>query len=266
MKSLHDTTVTCRLSIVLLLAACLPVSVSDATQLTGRLALFGSLGRADPGDFGYIGGSDRLLGADQQSLRLMLDDALGQSEWSVHLKVRRQHQYKLPVGQNGTSQLFRVKEVSSDWLDHRDEDSATLVGYQLDRALYKRSFGAFSMSLGRQPIDWGSGRFWQPLNVFGAFAPTELDTDFKPGIDAAVFDWYPSPFSSLTAAYVLGANSFYENTSELSDPVTINDSGVILYKRQAGSSSEMSLLIGRVVGNDQIGAAFESEWSGMGWR
>jgi hypothetical protein len=113
-----------------------------------------------------------------------------------------------------------------------------------------------SLAVGRQPIDWGSGRFWQPLNVFGAFAPTDLDNDFKSGVDGVVFDWYPSAFSSLTAAYLFKPQ----------DSDSLENSGALYYRRQVGELSEFSLLGGRVLGNKVFGGSFESAWGGMGWR
>jgi len=98
--------------------------------------------------------------------------------------------------------------------------------------------------------------FWQPLNVFGAFAPTDLDTDYKPGIDAAVLAWYPSAFSSLTTAYVFGPRQ----------SSSLDNSAAVYYRGQVGEASELSLLAGRVLGKRIYGGAFESAWGGMGWR
>ena len=230
------------------------VSVAQAAELTGRFSMLGVTAKAEEGDITNVG-SDSLT-ADQQSLRLMLENAEEQSEWSVHLKTLRSHVSGYPSDERHASELFRYRELSGDWLDEGDERSATRIGYELDRAVYKHRFGPMTLSVGRQPLDWGSGRFWQPLNVFGAFAPTDLDTDFKSGIDAAIFDWYPSAFSSLTAAYVLSPE----------DDATIDDSGAVYYRRQVGEQSELSVLVGRVIGNTVIGGAFESAWAGMGWR
>ncbi|MBK7664577.1 MAG: hypothetical protein IPJ21_13740 [Sterolibacteriaceae bacterium] len=245
-----------RISLCLFAAALLPLSTAHAAQLTGRASLFGSAARAGPGDIGNTGSGDRTLTSDQQSLRLMLDDAQDKVEWSLHVKTARQHLRGFPPAAGHSSDLFRYHPWAGDWVDKSGADSSTRVGYELDRAVYKRRFGQVAASLGRQPIDWGSGRFWQPMNVFGAFAPTDLDTDFKPGIDAAVVDWFPSAFSSLTAAYALSPRN----------DKAIDDSAAVRYRRQVGERSEMALLAGRVIGNDVAGASFETDWAGLGWR
>lgn len=249
-------TMSTRFSLCLFSAVVLPLSTVQSAELTGRFSMLGTTAQAAPGDIGYIDMDNDTLTADQQSLRLMLDDTRDNGEWSVHLKTVRQHLSGYPADERHSSELFRYRELSGDWLEESSNNSSTRIGYELDRVAYKRRFGNITLGLGRQPIDWGSGRFWQPLNVFGAFAPTDLDTDFKPGIDAAMLDWYPSAFSSLTAVYVLAAD---ENAA-------IEDSGVLYYRRQVGEQSEMSVLAGSVIGNDVIGASFESDWVGMGWR
>lgn len=233
----------------------LPLGASQALEFTGRLSLLGSVARARPGDIGHLDGASDSLTADQQSLRLMLDGGGQGDEWSLHLKTARQHLKGYPTA-GASATLFRYRELAQDWYEESSATSNTRIGYELDRATYKRRFDNLTLAVGRQPIDWGSGRFWQPLNVFGAFAPTDLDTDFKPGIDAAVLDWYPSAFSSLSAAYVLKP----ENSDGL------ENSGALYYRRQVGELSELSLLGGSVLGNRVVGGAFESAWGGMGWR
>lgn len=226
-----------------------------SVELTGRFSMLGTTALAQPGDFGYVDANDQVLNADQQSVRLMLDDSSDSSEWSVHLKTSRLHLDGYPSLANSTA-LFRYDDLAENWLDEVNGNNLTRIGYEIDRAVYKHRFDNMTLALGRQPIDWGSGRFWQPLNIFGAFSPTDLDTDFKPGIDAAVFDWYPSAFSSLTAAYVLKPK----------DNDVVENSGGLYYRRQVGELSELSLLGGSVLGNSVYGAAFESAWGGMGWR
>lgn len=241
---------------LLVVLALLPLTAADAVELTGRFSMLGTTAVAEPGDLGYVDSDNRTLTADQQSVRLMLDDATENDEWSIHLKAARQHLDGYTLSAAASSELFRYDAAADDWLDENNGQSSTRIGYELDRAYYKRRVDAFTLSVGRQPIDWGSGRFWQPLNIFGAFAPTDLDTDYKPGIDSVVLDWYPSSFSSLTAAYVLKPK----------DNDVLENSGGLYYRRQVGELSELSLLGGSVLGNTVFGGAFESAWSGVGWR
>lgn len=224
-------------------------------ELTGRFSMLGTTALAETGDIGYVDGDNQTLTADQQSLRLMLDDATEKDEWSIHLKTVRRYTEGY-ISSNDSSSLFRYTDLAENWLDESSGSSAAHIGYVVDRIVYKHRFNNTALAVGRQPIDWGSGRFWQPFNIFGAFAPTDLDTDFKPGIDAAVFDWYPTAFSSLTAAYVLKPE----------DNDAVENSGGLYYRQQVGEISELSLLGGSVLGNTVLGSAFESAMGGMGWR
>lgn len=230
---------------------------AQSAELTGRFSMLGTTARATQGDIGYIN-EDNTLTADQQSLRLMLDDAKDNNEWSVHLKIARLHVSDFPFDDSHSSDLFRYEELSSYWLEENDLNSTTLIGHEIDRLVYKQRYKNTSFAFGRQSIDWGSGRLWQPLNVFGSFSPTDLDTDYKPGIDAARLDWFPSDFSSLTAVYAFSPN----DNAAIDD----NTNAAIHYRRQVGDLSEIALLAGSVIGSRVFGASYESAWAGMGWR
>jgi len=234
----------------------LPLTSLHAAEFTGRFSMLGTTATVEEGDLGYQPNGSSALTADQQSVRLMLDDTLHQGEWSLHLRAIRQHLSGYPFNEYQSSDLFRYYKGEGSWLDEQEGDNTTRAGYELDRAVYRHRFKHLTLGIGRQAIDWGSGRLWQPLNVFGAFAPTDLDTDFKSGIDSLTVDYYPSAFSSLTGAYVLSPK---EDTSS-------KNSGALYYRRQIGSLSELSLLTGSVIGNDVAGGSFESAWGGMGWR
>lgn len=241
----------------LVLVLTLPLTMVQASEFTGRFSMLGTTARATQGDIGYTGQNNTLT-ADQQSLRLMLDESLDNGEWSVHIKMARVDISNVLLSDVHSSDLFRYETFSSYWLEENDANNTSRLGYEIDRAVYKQRFKNTTLAIGRQPIDWGSGRFWQPLNVFGSFAPTDLDTDFKPGIDAARFDWFPSDFSSLTAVYAFSPN---DNSA-----VDNNSSAALHYRRQIGEQSELKLLAGGIIGHTVVGAAFESAWKGMGWR
>ncbi|MCW8919633.1 MAG: hypothetical protein OQL08_12580 [Gammaproteobacteria bacterium] len=240
----------------LLLCLLLPWQGVWAVELTGRFAMLGTTARAEAGDWGHQETAGDLLSADQQGLRLMLEEGGELAEWSAHLRLVRTHTYGLSAPQGHSSELFRYTELGGTLLDEGDETATTVVRYELDRLAYRRQFSHSALTLGRQPIDWGSGRFWQPLNLFGSFAPTDLDTDYKPGIDSVALDYFPSPFSSLSAVYALAPQG----------EAAIKDSGALHYRRQVGELSEVALVAGSISGNTALGGSFESAWQGIGWR
>ena len=110
--------------------------------------------------------------------------------------------------------------------------------------------------VGRQAITWGSGRFWQPTDVYGAFSPLELNREYKPGIDALKFKFFPGYASSLTLAYVFGNR----------DEKDFEDSAALNYRTTIGQDSEITLLAGKIAGAVTAGGSVETSWLGIGWR
>jgi hypothetical protein len=227
-----------------------------AVDFNGRFSMLGATAQAEEGDWGYQVGTGNTLTADQQGLRLMLEEGDDLSEWSAHLRAVRTHSDGFTTTASHSSALFRYADLDGTVLNESDGTTSTVISYGLDRLYYRRHVNDATLTLGRQPIDWGSGRFWQPLNLFGSFAPTDLDTDYKPGIDAVSMDYFPSSFSSLTGVYAFAPQ----------DQSTIKDSGAIYYRRQVGEMSELALTAGSITGNTVIGGSFESAWGGLGWR
>ncbi|MDI3323888.1 hypothetical protein QKW35_05830 [Pontibacterium granulatum] len=223
-----------------------------AAELTGRVSLLGLISDT-PDDLQVNRDS---LSANQQSLRLMLQDVTPNNEWSIHLRSNRLQTKGFALENNSPSDLFRYRELAGDAFAHDGDHHQARVRFEIDRLHYQHRFANGSLSIGRQPVDWGSGRFWQPLNVFGAFAPADLDTDFKAGIDSLIYDWYPTTFSSLSAVYAVAPRG----------EIRFGNSAALYYRLPAGERSELALLAGEVVDNRVVGASFESEWSGIGWR
>lgn len=42
----------------------------------------------------------------------------------------------------------------------------------------------FDLTVGRQVLSWGSGRFWNPTDLLSPFAPTDIDREVRHGVDA----------------------------------------------------------------------------------
>ncbi|MCK0152862.1 hypothetical protein MWU49_04045 [Alcanivorax sp. S6407] len=226
----------------------------QASPFSARLSLTGTTAYAQPGDLGYVDEDQRSLSADQQTARLMADPVTRFGDFSAHLRLVRLHRDNFPLTEPGVSQ-FRWRDLSSDWLNETTGNQQTRAGHEIDRLSWRYMTDLFAVTAGRQPIDWGTGRLWQPHNVFGAFAPTDLDTEFKPGVDALLVETWPSDFSSLAFAAVAAPQHSDQR-----------DSGAGYYRGQIGEQSEL-LLLAATVDRDQIlGAGWESAWGGMGWR
>lgn len=79
------------------------------------------------------------------------------------------------------SDRCRLMDLNSDLLD---EDSASLVA-RGDRLYAGYTSESLVARLGRQAITWGNGLFFQALDPFNPFSPTETDKDYKVGDDMA---------------------------------------------------------------------------------
>ncbi len=83
------------------------------------------------------------------------------------------------------------------------------ASYQLtDRIdwLYARyTQGNLSLTLGRQPVSIGRGQIWTPEDLLAPFSPLQINTEFKPGVDAARIDWTISDNATLLVVGTLGA-------------------------------------------------------------
>jgi len=74
----------------------------------------------------------------------------------------------------------------------------------LDWAWTRVRLGPVDLAVGRQPITFGRGYLWTPYDLLATFSPTEIDTEFKPGVDAVRLDVALSPTALLTLVAVAG--------------------------------------------------------------
>lgn len=59
------------------------------------------------------------------------------------------------------------------------------VAHELDRFAIKLPLPFGDLTLGRQVLSWGTGRFWNPTDVLSPFPPTAVDREVRRGFDAA---------------------------------------------------------------------------------
>ena len=69
-----------------------------------------------------------------------------------------------------------------------DEGSRHLLVHRFDRLAVEYRDPRFAITLGRQAVSWGSGRVFQPMDLFNPFAPTAVDRDYKPGDDILLIE------------------------------------------------------------------------------
>lgn len=231
-------------------------AASSEFELTSRFSMYSSLSLAEQGELGYNSASDRHMTQDSQTLRLMLFQPLNeQHEWVAHLLSAKSHGSAFNTMAT-RPELFRIDTLRATSMDESNAVSYSQWYHQPDHLYYQYQQDQWRLRIGRQPTSWGAGRFWQPVDLFGAFSPVALDREYKPGIDGLVMDYYPGDFSSLTVAYIFSA----------ANQNTLPDSWGFYYKQQVGEISELALVGGNVLGTEMFGGSFESAIADIGWR
>ncbi len=134
------------------------------------------------------------------------------------------------------------------WRAGNDPAKDVQVLGRTDRLLARLSFEGFDVVVGRQPISFGSGLFFTPLDLVSPFTPATIDSEYKPGVDAVRLDGYFGMAGSITvvAAYT-GQTHVYEDPGEgesTAERVTVAALG-----RVTVGTTDLSLFLGGVRGD-----------------
>jgi hypothetical protein len=132
---------------------------------------------------------DRTQVTDYMRGRLMLD-LRASPEFA--LEVHYQHWAfinppQVPLGLVGiltvadSVSLYRYTPLA--WDIEETDDFLWVHGF--DRLAAALSVWNLDFVFGRQAITWGTGRFWQPTDLFSPFGALQVDREFKAGNDAA---------------------------------------------------------------------------------
>ncbi len=70
----------------------------------------------------------------------------------------------------------------------------------IDRLWFQYTRGSFSVTAGRQRINWGQTLVWNPNDIFNVYSYFDFDYQERPGSDALRLQYYPGFTSSLEMA------------------------------------------------------------------
>jgi hypothetical protein len=129
------------------------------------------------------------------SFRLVIHDELQFLAGSAELDAG---QGPLALGQGRRAPLW----APLDW--ELASSPRSLLTDRIDWLWARASEGPLQVTLGRQPVTLGCGVLWTPIDLLAPFSPLQIDTEFKPGVDALRVDAQASSRLSLTALGVLG--------------------------------------------------------------
>ena len=133
------------------------------------------------------------------------------------------------------------------------EDNKNLYAeHGFDRLLLSYHLPFADLTVGRQAISWGTGRLWNPTDLFAPFSPTEIDTEEKAGTDMINLE---IPIGSLT-----GFNAVYTPLK------TFEDSSIAGRFKTNIYAYDISMMMGKFHEEMVYGLDFSGYIGGAGFR
>ncbi len=156
---------------------------------------------------------DRFLFPDRNSevglfrCRWVLDAQLGPS---ANAELAYEHRAQRSSGAAGVGAVssvlpslatasYRLNQL--DWQIDRDEDTF-LYRHEIDRAFVALHPQWGEVTLGRQAIGLGRGVLFSAIDMFSPFSPTEVDREWRRGVDALRVEYRTTDTSSLELLFV----------------------------------------------------------------
>ena len=146
--------------------------------------------------------------------------------------------------------MFRGLGDGSTWVDGNRHTLAADVAY----ANLNWSNGKTDVTLGRQAVTFGRSFFWNPIDWLATFSPTEIDREYKTGVDALRATRSLGRFSGVELVYAYGESGDRDNSAAIA--------------RWFGNLNDwdMEFLAGSVWIDDRFGFAFSGDVLGAGVR
>ncbi|NOT10036.1 MAG: hypothetical protein HOP28_17725 [Gemmatimonadales bacterium] len=124
--------------------------------------------------------------------------------------------------------------------------------HRLYRATVTWSGHSLDLTVGRQRIAWGTGRFWSPLDILNPFDPARLEREERPGVDAVLLDRRIGPLGKLDLVFA---------------PATTRSRAAGAgYVHGNVAGADYSALVGTFRGDLVVGGDFSGHIGGLGIR
>lgn len=184
--------------------------------------------------------------------RLKLQAKWGPLTLTVHheLTVTGGGQSTLSVGPSTGVSTNVPEAVKLSWTGV-DADTMVLKG-RTDRLMLAGHFGPVSVTLGRQPISFGHGTMFTPLDLVGPFNPAVVDQEYKPGYDAVRVDGFWGMGGQVTAVAAYAGDW------------SLDGSVGVLYGQDTVGVTDIGLFAGDILGDPVFGATVASSIGPVG--
>ncbi|RME28493.1 MAG: hypothetical protein D6798_02270 [Deltaproteobacteria bacterium] len=258
------------------LALAMPARAGDGDGVTSRVALGGDLKNFGLVTFPYENPALEAAGlwpGDPQGqaiidgrLKLRLD--LGQT-WRVDF----QHAVSTVVGSAFTlgttgAAATAPELVDLTWTVPEDAQATTSTRIQgrTDRLSVQGELGAASFVVGRQPISFGTGLFFTPLDLVSPFFPGTIDTEYKPGVDAVRVQVYGGLRfeQQVVAAWVGDCVAVGVGESDRCEEWGVEDLAVASWSRVTVGVSDIAVFLGEVHDDEVAGLSVASAVGAVG--
>lgn len=253
----------------MLIAICLfpSVAFAEPPMLTGFYKNLLSLTTVED-NLGNLGLTDRDVAVDDfQRLRLKVDYApMDSVELRLHYETRHAWGETERIGNRLEERSMVVLPVSVpgrirflDLESEIDSGSNWVWAHDLDRLQVRWMTERLELTVGRQPVSWGTGLIWNPTDLFAGFSPTEIDRDEKLGVDVVRIAYSPN----LDTSFDLVAEPLDEGGPYRFQE---DDSSLALRASTHVGEYDLSALGGQVAGDIVVGGDFSGYVRDAGFR
>ncbi len=201
-------------------------------------------------------GEESFEGSGLASLRLKLEGSpRGWLGYELHLSIEDDVTSEPQLAALGglteaSTPLFRGLGQDVTW---SESDTHRLWG-EVDYANVRLTFADTDVVIGRQAVTFGRSFFWNPTDWLSTFAPTEIDREYKGGIDAIRLSHGFGRFSGAELVYAYGEGGAWD------------ESALIGRAYANWWNWDFEVLGGRVWIDHRLGFAFSGEVGGAGVR
>ncbi|MBI3592104.1 MAG: hypothetical protein HY099_01215 [Nitrospirae bacterium] len=118
------------------------------------------------------------------------------------------------------------------------------------RGFVTYSYNSGDVIIGRQRVAWGTGKFWNPTDLFNPYNPLGVERDERPGVDALKWEQSTGPLSKIAAVYAHRNTKTGEKTA--------------LKYRTNLNGYDFSIMTGKFADTDVIGMDFSGSIGDVG--
>lgn len=150
--------------------------------------------------------------------------------------------------------------VDLTWTVPEEGATGTTVQGRTDRLLVQGEAGPLTLALGRQPVSFGAGRFFTPLDLVSPFFPGTIDSEYKPGVDAARLDAYAGLRGQWTvvAAWVGDCSLALGPQDQACEQAGVEDLALASWTRLTVGVSDLALFLAEVHDDEVVGLSVVS--------